>query len=50
VEDKLKASGLEYTILRPNSFMQNILTYGSISESMGRIGGSSGNSWLNRWE
>ena len=27
VEDKLKASGLEYTILRPNSFMQNILTY-----------------------
>lgn len=27
VEDKLKASGLEYTILRPNSFMQNILMY-----------------------
>ena len=27
VEDKLKASGLAYTILRPNSFMQNILTY-----------------------
>jgi uncharacterized protein YbjT (DUF2867 family) len=27
VEEKLKASGLEYTILRPNSFMQNILTY-----------------------
>jgi uncharacterized protein YbjT (DUF2867 family) len=27
VEDKLKASGMEYTILRPNSFMQNILTY-----------------------
>jgi len=27
VEDKLKASGLEFTILRPNSFMQNILTY-----------------------
>jgi uncharacterized protein YbjT (DUF2867 family) len=25
VEDKLKSSGLEYTILRPNSFMQNIL-------------------------
>jgi kynurenine formamidase len=23
---------------------------GSIAESMGRIGGSSGNSWLNRWE
>jgi uncharacterized protein YbjT (DUF2867 family) len=27
VEDKLKASGLGYTILRPNSFMQNIVTY-----------------------
>jgi len=27
VEEKLKAAGLEYTILRPNSFMQNILTY-----------------------
>jgi uncharacterized protein YbjT (DUF2867 family) len=27
VEDKLEASGLDYTILRPNSFMQNILTY-----------------------
>jgi uncharacterized protein YbjT (DUF2867 family) len=27
VEDKLKASGHAYTILRPNSFMQNILTY-----------------------
>jgi uncharacterized protein YbjT (DUF2867 family) len=27
VEDKLTASGLDYTILRPNSFMQNILTY-----------------------
>jgi len=27
VEEKLEASGLEYTILRPNSFMQNILTY-----------------------
>jgi uncharacterized protein YbjT (DUF2867 family) len=27
VEEKLKTSGLEYTILRPNSFMQNILTY-----------------------
>lgn len=25
VEDKLKASGLTYTILRPNSFMQNLL-------------------------
>jgi len=27
VEDKLKASGLLYTILRPNSFMQNIAAY-----------------------
>lgn len=27
VEDKLKTSGLEYTILRPNGFMQNILAY-----------------------
>ena len=27
VEDKLKASGLPYAILRPNSFMQNIAAY-----------------------
>jgi uncharacterized protein YbjT (DUF2867 family) len=27
VEDKLKASGLGYTIFRPNGFMQNILAY-----------------------
>lgn len=27
VEDKLKASGLGFTILRPNSFMQNIVLY-----------------------
>jgi uncharacterized protein YbjT (DUF2867 family) len=27
VEDKLKASGLPFTILRPNSFMQNIVAY-----------------------
>jgi uncharacterized protein YbjT (DUF2867 family) len=27
VEEKLKASGLAYAILRPNSFMQNMLTY-----------------------
>jgi len=26
VEEKLKASGLHYTILRPNGFMQNLLT------------------------
>jgi uncharacterized protein YbjT (DUF2867 family) len=31
VEDKLKASGLAYTILRPNSFMQNILAYNAPS-------------------
>ena len=27
VEDKLKASGINHTILRPNGFMQNILAY-----------------------
>jgi uncharacterized protein YbjT (DUF2867 family) len=27
VEDKLKASGLQYAIFRPNSFMQNIVAY-----------------------
>lgn len=27
VEEKLKSSGLKYTILRPNSFMQNILAF-----------------------
>ena len=27
VEDKLKASGVAYTIFRPNSFMQNILAF-----------------------
>ena len=31
VEDKLKASGLGYTILRPNTFMQNMVTYYSQS-------------------
>jgi len=31
VEDKLKASGLGYTIFRPNSFMQNILAYNAPS-------------------
>jgi uncharacterized protein YbjT (DUF2867 family) len=31
VEDKLKTSGLAYTILRPNSFMQNILAYNAPS-------------------
>ena len=31
VEDKLEASGISYTVLRPNSFMQNILTYSAPS-------------------
>src|SRR5262252_4204738 len=44
VEDKLKASGIEYTILRPNSFMQNILTYYAPSiRSQGAFYGAMGN-------
>jgi len=31
VEDKLKASGIAYTILRPNSFLQNIVAYNAPS-------------------
>src|SRR5260370_24846797 len=31
VEDKLKASGMSYTILRPNGFLQNIVTYNAPS-------------------
>ena len=31
VEDKLKSSGLKYTILRPNGFMQNVVTYNAPS-------------------
>lgn len=31
VEDKLKASGLGYTILRPNGFMQNIVAFNAPS-------------------
>ena len=31
VEDKLKASSLRYAILRPNTFMQNIVTYNAPS-------------------
>jgi uncharacterized protein YbjT (DUF2867 family) len=27
VEDKLKGSGMDYTILRPNGFMQNLVAY-----------------------
>src|SRR5437879_9710428 len=31
VEDKLKASGMSHTILRPNGFLQNIVTYNAPS-------------------
>jgi uncharacterized protein YbjT (DUF2867 family) len=31
VEERLRASGLEYAILRPNGFMQNIVAYNSAS-------------------
>jgi uncharacterized protein YbjT (DUF2867 family) len=31
VEDKLKTTGLSYTILRPNGFLQNIVTYNAPS-------------------
>jgi uncharacterized protein YbjT (DUF2867 family) len=31
VEDKLKGMGMSYTILRPNGFMQNIVTYNAPS-------------------
>src|SRR5260370_23997812 len=31
VEDKLKMTGLNYTILRPNGFLQNIVTYNAPS-------------------
>jgi uncharacterized protein YbjT (DUF2867 family) len=31
VEDKLKSSGLKWTILRPNGFMQNLVTYNAAS-------------------
>jgi uncharacterized protein YbjT (DUF2867 family) len=31
VEDRLRGSGLGYTILRPNGFMQNIVTYNAAS-------------------
>jgi uncharacterized protein YbjT (DUF2867 family) len=44
VEDKLKASGLEYTILRPNGFMQNIVTYYAPSiRAQGAFYASTGN-------
>jgi uncharacterized protein YbjT (DUF2867 family) len=45
VEDKLKTSGLAYTILRPNSFLQNLLTYFAPSiRAQGAFYGSTGNS------
>src|SRR6202158_5313411 len=31
VEDKLKSTGMSYTILRPNGFLQNIVTYSASS-------------------
>ena len=31
VEEKLKAAGMDYTIIRPNGFMQNIVTYNAAS-------------------
>jgi len=31
VEENLKASGMDYTIIRPNGFMQNIVTYNAAS-------------------
>lgn len=44
VEDKLKASGLGYTILRPNGFMQNIITYYASSiRAQGAFYASTGN-------
>jgi len=47
VEDKLKASGLTYTILRPNSFMQNILAYNAPSiRAQGAFYSSLGNARL----
>jgi uncharacterized protein YbjT (DUF2867 family)/predicted SnoaL-like aldol condensation-catalyzing enzyme len=43
VEDRLKASGLGYTILRPNSFMQNILAYNAPSiRAQGAFYGAAG--------
>ena len=44
VEDKLKASGLGYTILRPNTFMQNIVAYNAPSiREQGAFYSSTGN-------
>jgi len=44
VEDRLKSSGLDYTILRPNGFMQNVLTYNAPSiRTQGAFYGALGN-------
>ncbi len=44
VEDKLRASGLSFTILRPNSFMQNIVAFYAPSiRASGAFYGSYGN-------
>jgi uncharacterized protein YbjT (DUF2867 family) len=44
VEDKLKATKLAYCILRPNSFMQNVLTYYAPSiRAQGAFYGAMGN-------
>ncbi len=44
VEDKLHASGLGYTVLRPNSFMQNILAFNAPSiRAAGAFYGAYGN-------
>jgi uncharacterized protein YbjT (DUF2867 family) len=45
VEEKLKGSELDYTIIRPNSFMQNILAYfGSSIQAQGMFYSSMGDS------
>ena len=44
VEDKLKASGMVYTILRPNGFMQNLVAYFAPSiRALGAFYQSTGN-------
>jgi len=44
VEDRLKSSGVSYTVLRPNSFHQNVLTYYAPSiRAQGVFYGSVGN-------
>jgi uncharacterized protein YbjT (DUF2867 family) len=44
VEDKLKATNLQYCILRPNSFLQNVVTYYAPSvRAQGAFYGAMGN-------